>query len=104
MSAIATKIEGWRWEMQSPGAGLTRTRVEHFEPRADEAVVAVAGCGVGHTDLGFLYGGVRTRKAPPLAPGHEVAGEAGAGGGRYPQPSGNAVVRPPGTPRAQSAA
>ncbi|MBK7641689.1 MAG: 6-hydroxycyclohex-1-ene-1-carbonyl-CoA dehydrogenase [Planctomycetes bacterium] len=98
MSATVTKIEGWRWEMQSPGTALTRTRVEHFEPRADEAVVRVVGCGVCHTDLGYLYDGVRTRKAPPLALGHEIAGEVVAVGERYPELLGKAVIVPAVTP------
>ncbi len=98
MSATVTKIEGWRWEMNAPGSGLTRTRVENFEPRADEAVVKVAGCGLCHTDLGFLYDGVRTRKAPPLALGHEISGEVVAVGERYPELLGKAVIVPAVTP------
>ena len=45
-------------------------------------VVAIAGCGVCHTDLGYFYDGVRTNQPLPLALGHEVSGrvvEAGAG-------------------------
>jgi 6-hydroxycyclohex-1-ene-1-carbonyl-CoA dehydrogenase len=47
-----------------------------------EVLVQVAGCGVCHTDLGFLYDGVPTRHPFPLTLGHEVSGtvvEAGAG-------------------------
>jgi 6-hydroxycyclohex-1-ene-1-carbonyl-CoA dehydrogenase len=98
MSTTVTKIEGWRWEMQSPGSVPTRTRVENFEPRADEAVVRVAGCGLCHTDLGFLYDGVRTRKAPPLALGHEISGEVVAVGERYGELLGKAVIVPAVTP------
>jgi 6-hydroxycyclohex-1-ene-1-carbonyl-CoA dehydrogenase len=58
-----------------------------LEPRAEQAgagevLVAVAGCGVCHTDLGFYYGGVPTRHPWPLTLGHEIAGrvvECGAG-------------------------
>jgi 6-hydroxycyclohex-1-ene-1-carbonyl-CoA dehydrogenase len=42
----------------------------------------VAGCGVCHTDLGFLYDGVPTHHPFPLTLGHEVSGtvvESGAG-------------------------
>jgi 6-hydroxycyclohex-1-ene-1-carbonyl-CoA dehydrogenase len=49
---------------------------------SDEALVAVAGCGVCHTDLGFLHDGVRTRHPLPLILGHEISGivvEAGSG-------------------------
>ena len=98
MSATVTKIEGWRWEMQASGAALARTQVEQFEPRADEVVVRVAGCGVCHTDLGFLYDGVRTRKPPPLALGHEISGEVVAAGERYAGLLGKAVIVPAVTP------
>jgi 6-hydroxycyclohex-1-ene-1-carbonyl-CoA dehydrogenase len=98
MSATVTKIEGWRWVMSSPGSALTRSRVEHFEPRETEAVVRVAGCGVCHTDIGYLFDGVRTRKAPPLALGHEISGEVVAAGERYPELLGKAVIVPAVTP------
>ncbi|HXH27933.1 MAG TPA: 6-hydroxycyclohex-1-ene-1-carbonyl-CoA dehydrogenase [Candidatus Polarisedimenticolia bacterium] len=47
-----------------------------------EVLVGVAGCGVCHTDLGFLYEGVPTRHPFPLVLGHEISGvvvEAGRG-------------------------
>jgi 6-hydroxycyclohex-1-ene-1-carbonyl-CoA dehydrogenase len=62
------------------------TPMEHVQrelvPQAGEVVVRVAGCGVCHTDLGFLYDGVPTRHPLPLTLGHEVSGtvvEAGPG-------------------------
>ena len=61
---------------------------------AEEVIVAVAGCGVCHTDLGFFYGGVPTRHSLPLTLGHEVAGtvvEAGAGAADW---FGRAVIVP----------
>ncbi|GAB4161183.1 MAG: galactitol-1-phosphate 5-dehydrogenase [Planctomycetota bacterium] len=51
-------------------------------PGPGEVLIRVAGCGICHTDLGFYYDGVPTRKALPLALGHEISGtvaEAGAG-------------------------
>ncbi len=39
-----------------------------------EVVVRVEGCGVCHTDLAFLYGGVPTRSPAPLILGHEISG------------------------------
>ncbi|MBW1879631.1 MAG: 6-hydroxycyclohex-1-ene-1-carbonyl-CoA dehydrogenase [Deltaproteobacteria bacterium] len=48
----------------------------------DQVLVRVAGCGICHTDLGFIYRGIRTRHALPLILGHEISGvveEAGAG-------------------------
>ncbi len=53
---------------------------------AGEVVVAVAGCGVCHTDVGFAYEGVPTRRPPPLVLGHEISGRvvaAGAGAERW---------------------
>jgi 6-hydroxycyclohex-1-ene-1-carbonyl-CoA dehydrogenase len=41
---------------------------------ADLALVRVEACGVCHTDVGFLFDGVRTGRAPPLVLGHEIAG------------------------------
>lgn len=72
-------VRGWR--MVGPG------KIEAFEeqasaPKAGNVLVKVAGCGVCHTDLGFLYGGVPTRKKGPVALGHEISGvvvQAGAG-------------------------
>ena len=63
-----------RWEMTEAGQPLRP--VEHeLEPLAPgDALVRVAGSGVCHTDLGFLYGGVKTRHPLPLALGHEVSG------------------------------
>jgi 6-hydroxycyclohex-1-ene-1-carbonyl-CoA dehydrogenase len=75
-------IAAHRWTMTAPNAPLQR---EAFEaaPQAGEVVVAVAGCGVCHTDLGYYYDGVRTNAPLPLALGHEISGRvvaAGAGG------------------------
>jgi len=59
-----------------------------------EVVVEVAGCGVCHTDLGFFYEGVPTRRPFPLTLGHEISGtvvETGAGAEPW---LGRAVVVP----------
>jgi len=86
-------IDAHRWLMTAPGAPLAR---ERFDARAGvgEVVVAVAGCGVCHTDLGYYYDGVRTNHALPLALGHEVSGrvvDAGPGEERW---LGKAVIVP----------
>jgi 6-hydroxycyclohex-1-ene-1-carbonyl-CoA dehydrogenase len=44
------------------------------QPRADEVLVKVAGCGICHTDIGFWKDGVPTRHPLPLTLGHEVSG------------------------------
>lgn len=69
------------WQMDAPGQPLVRRALPAPEPGAGEVVVQVAGCGLCHTDLSFLHGGVKTKKALPLTLGHEIAGtvvDAGA--------------------------
>ncbi len=69
------------WSVHTPGEAMLLEEREET-PSAGEVLVAVAGCGVCHTDLGFFYEGVPTRHPFPLTLGHEIAGqvvEAGAG-------------------------
>ena len=70
-----------RWLMQATGQPMSPVECD-LVPADDEVVVAVAGCGVCHTDLGFYYDGVRPNHALPLCLGHEISGivtDAGAG-------------------------
>jgi 6-hydroxycyclohex-1-ene-1-carbonyl-CoA dehydrogenase len=61
------------WVVRAPATAMTReARDERAGP--GEVVVAVAGCGVCHTDLGFFYDGVPTRHGFPLTLGHEISG------------------------------
>src|SRR3954470_15160037 len=86
-------IEGWRWVMTAAGAPLERRAFDAL-PGAGEVTVAVAGCGVCHTDLGYYYDGVRTNQPLPLALGHEISGyvvETGAGAEAW---QGKAVIVP----------
>ncbi len=55
-------------------AKLERFEAQSSLPAAGRVLVEVAGCGVCHTDLGFLYGGVSTKKGLPIVLGHEVSG------------------------------
>lgn len=86
-------IEAHRWLMTAINTPLERAG---FRASAGdgEVVVQVAGCGVCHTDLGYLYDGVRTNHALPLALGHEISGRViatGAGAERW---LGKAVIVP----------
>lgn len=63
-----------RWEMRAPNEPLVEVAWEPETLGDDEVLVRVAGCGICHTDLGFLFGGVRMRHALPLALGHEISG------------------------------
>src|ERR1035437_2459375 len=62
------------WMMTAPGAPFERRDLPARSPEPGEAVIEVAGCGVCHTDLSFLYHGVKTRGALPLVLGHEISG------------------------------
>ena len=86
-------IEAHRWLMRAPNAPLER---EPFraEPAPGEVVIAVAGCGVCHTDLGYYYDGVRTNLPPPLALGHEISGRVVAAGTGAESWLGKAVIVP----------
>jgi len=67
-------ISGHRWMMTAVNEPFSRQAFEAEAPASGEVTVAVAGCGVCHTDLGFLYDGVRTNHALPLCLGHEISG------------------------------
>jgi len=74
-------IDAHRWLMTAPNAPLVRSEFK-AQAQVGEVVVAIAGCGVCHTDLGYYYDGVRTNQPLPLALGHEISGvvvEAGDG-------------------------
>lgn len=64
------------------------------EPAPDQVLVEIAGCGVCHTDLGYLYDGVRTNHSLPLVLGHEISGRVVATGHDCHDWLGAAVVVP----------
>ncbi|MBM3567847.1 MAG: 6-hydroxycyclohex-1-ene-1-carbonyl-CoA dehydrogenase [Alphaproteobacteria bacterium] len=86
-------IEARRWVMTAAGAPLASEGFK-AEPGPGEAAVAVAGCGLCHTDLGYYYDGVRTKHALPLALGHEVSGRVVATGAGAEAWRGRAVIVP----------
>ena len=68
------------WTVRAAGEPMVLDERDEA-PLPGDAIVAVAGCGVCHTDLGFYYEGVPTRHGFPLVLGHEISGnvvEAGA--------------------------
>ena len=86
-------LKAHRWVMTAVGAPFSK---EEFVAKAGpgEVVVEIAGCGVCHTDLGYLYDGVRTTHPLPLALGHEISGyvvQAGEGAADW---VGKAVIIP----------
>lgn len=62
------------WMMTAPDTPFERSEFPLGSPPAGEVLVEVAGCGVCHTDLSFLYGGVQTKAPLPLTLGHEISG------------------------------
>ena len=62
------------YAMRAVGEPLVMSERQVDGPGPGEAIVKVAGCGVCHTDLGFLYDGVPTRHPLPLILGHEISG------------------------------
>ncbi|QKK03946.1 MAG: 6-hydroxycyclohex-1-ene-1-carbonyl-CoA dehydrogenase [Pseudomonadota bacterium] len=73
---------------------LQRRAFEIAPPARDEIVVEVAGCGLCHTDLGFLSGAVQTRHQLPLVLGHEISGRVIAAGEMHHDLIDRAVVIP----------
>jgi 6-hydroxycyclohex-1-ene-1-carbonyl-CoA dehydrogenase len=82
------------WEMSEPGGPMARTVRPIRRLEDGEVLVRVAGCGVCHTDLGFLYEGVRTRGPTPLILGHEIVGWVEDSGSLHRDLVGRAVVVP----------
>ena len=87
------RIDAHRWLMTAVDTPLERAGFD-AAPGAGEVTVAVAGCGVCHTDLGYFYDGVRTNHALPLALGHEVSGRVVACGAGAESWAGRAVIVP----------
>lgn len=69
------------WVMTAAGQPFERRELPLSSPQEGELIVEVAGCGVCHTDLSFLYHGVPTRADLPLVLGHEISGEVTEVGG-----------------------
>jgi 6-hydroxycyclohex-1-ene-1-carbonyl-CoA dehydrogenase len=86
-------IEAHRWLMTAVNTPLERAAFD-ATPGPGEVCVAVAGCGVCHTDLSYFYDGVRTNHALPLALGHEVSGRVVACGAGAEPWAGKAVIVP----------
>ena len=68
------------YQLKAPKSPLQPCALPALEPRADEVVVEVAGCGVCHTDIGFAFEEIPTRHVLPLILGHEISGRVAAAG------------------------
>lgn len=76
--AEVKEIRAWVMTAQGEPCVVRGLPVPELAP--GEALVEVAGCGVCHTDISFLYLGVPTRQPPPLVLGHEISGRVVAVG------------------------
>lgn len=83
---MTTVSHGFGFQLMTPKTSLELCEFAVAEPRADEVVVEVAGCGVCHTDVGFAFDDVATRHPLPLILGHEISGrivDAGENAGSW---------------------
>jgi 6-hydroxycyclohex-1-ene-1-carbonyl-CoA dehydrogenase len=83
-----------RWLMRGVGEPLTSEPMQLADPGEGEVLVEIAGCGVCHTDLGYLYDGVRTNHPLPLVLGHEISGRVVRAGKGAESWKGKAVIVP----------
>lgn len=83
-----------RWVMTALGEPMLRQPWQPADPAEGQVVVAVAGCGVCHTDLGYFYDGIRTNLPLPLTLGHEISGRVVAAGAGAESWLGKAVIVP----------
>ncbi len=62
------------WQMAKRNEPLIKVDQPLGDLKPGYARVKVAGCGLCHTDLGFIYTDVRIRHELPLVLGHEISG------------------------------
>ena len=85
-------VRGYR--LVAPDGSLSFQDLPGIEPRPDDVVVEVAGCGLCHTDLSFAFHGVPTRHPLPLVLGHEISGRVIAAGEKAAEWIGRSVIVP----------
>jgi len=82
------------WQMTQTSRPMSPAQVSGRPLANDEALIRVVGCGVCHTDLGFLYEGIPTVKSLPLTLGHEISGIVEEAGENFAALLGQAVIVP----------
>ncbi len=82
------------WQMVGPDKPLQCVEAPLPEPGEGDVRIAVAGCGVCHTDLGFYYDGVPIKSSFPLTLGHEISGVVEACGPGAESWNGKAAIIP----------
>lgn len=73
-------IEAYGEYLVTVGQPLERREFTIKSVGDDQVVVQVAGCGLCHTDLGFITGAVKTKHEMPMILGHEISGTVVAAG------------------------
>ncbi len=87
-------IEAWGMFFVNVGEPLEKRTFVIDDISDDDVVVKVAGCGVCHTDLGYISGAVGTKHDLPLILGHEISGTVQASGKNYENLLGKKVIIP----------
>ncbi len=87
-------VDAYGYFLTAANAPLERRDFTIDQLKDDEVIVEVAGCGLCHTDLGFITGDVRTRHETPLILGHEISGAVIAAGTDYQSLIGTNVIIP----------
>jgi 6-hydroxycyclohex-1-ene-1-carbonyl-CoA dehydrogenase len=87
-------ISAWGNYFVASGQPLERREFTIDCVADDETVIEVAGCGLCHTDLGFISGAVQTKHQLPLILGHEISGKVVAAGEQYAALIGKNVIVP----------
>ncbi len=67
-------IQAYGYYFTAQNEPLERNTFTIDQVEADQVIVEVAGCGLCHTDLGFISGNVQTKHPLPLILGHEISG------------------------------
>ncbi|MFZ0821884.1 MAG: 6-hydroxycyclohex-1-ene-1-carbonyl-CoA dehydrogenase [Candidatus Acidiferrales bacterium] len=89
------RIEGaYAFQLKAFGKPLELFDLPPLDPRPDEVVIQVIGCGICHTDVGFAYDGIPTRKALPIILGHEICGRVVSAGENASKLEGRLVIVP----------
>lgn len=73
-------MEAYGYYFTQVGSPLEKRSFALEKPQGEDVVVKIAGCGLCHTDLGFISGNVKTNSELPLVLGHEISGEVAAAG------------------------
>jgi 6-hydroxycyclohex-1-ene-1-carbonyl-CoA dehydrogenase len=87
-------VEAYGQYFVANGQPLERRNFSIESVPDDQVVVRVAGCGLCHTDLGFLSGAVKTKHELPLILGHEISGTVMAAGDQFSSLIGKNVIVP----------